>query len=56
MNCAKYIKKMLKCKPKDIYVNRTILKEHKMSDISEVAVYVKLSKSRILDVTYYCVV
>ena len=37
MNCAKYIKKMLKCKPKDIYVNRTILKEHKMSDISEVA-------------------
>lgn len=37
MECAKYIKKMLKCKPKDIYVNRTILKEHKMSDISEVA-------------------
>ena len=37
MNCAKYIKEMLKCKPKDIYVNRTILKEHKMSDTSEVA-------------------
>ena len=36
MDCAKYIKKMLKYKPKDVYVNRTILKESKMSDISEV--------------------
>lgn len=36
INCAKYIKKMLKYKPKDVYVNRTVLKKYKMSDISEV--------------------
>ena len=26
---------MLKYKPKDVYVNRTVLKKYKMSDISE---------------------
>ena len=36
INCAKYIKKMLKYKPKDVYVNRTVLKKYKMSDISEI--------------------
>ena len=30
-----YIKKMIKCKPKDIYVNRTVLKKYKMSDIPD---------------------
>lgn len=39
MECANYIKRMLKCMPKEIYVNRTVLKEHKMSDISD-AVFV----------------
>lgn len=34
-NCANYIKKMIKCKPKDIYVNRTVLKKYKMSDIPD---------------------
>lgn len=34
-NCEKYIKKMLKSKPKDIYVNRTIKKRYKWSDIGE---------------------
>ena len=38
-NCAKYIKEMLKCKPKDIYVNRTIRKKYKISDIPD-AVFV----------------
>lgn len=33
--CAKYIKKMIKYNPKDIYVNRTILKKHKLSDIPD---------------------
>ena len=37
--CANYIEKMVKCKPKDIYVNRTILREHKMSDLTD-AVFV----------------
>ena len=26
---------MIKCKPKDIYVNRTVLKKYKMSDIPD---------------------
>jgi len=37
--CANYIEKMVKCKPKDIYVNRTILREHRMSDLTD-AVFV----------------
>ena len=28
----KYIKEMIKCKPKDIYVYRTITKEYKLDD------------------------
>lgn len=39
MDCAKYIKRMIKCKPKDIYVNRTVLRKYKMTDISD-AVFV----------------
>ena len=27
---------MIKCKPKDIYVNRTVCKKHKKGDISDV--------------------
>lgn len=38
-NCANYIKKMLEHPPKDIYVNRTICKKYKISDISD-AVFV----------------
>lgn len=34
-NCENYIKKMIKCKPKDIYVNKTIRKKYKMSDIPD---------------------
>lgn len=34
--CATYIKKMLKYKPKDIYVDRTILKEYKTDDLSNI--------------------
>lgn len=37
--CAEYIKEMLKHKPKDIYVNRTVRRKHKLSDISD-AVFV----------------
>lgn len=29
----KYIKEMIKCKPKDIYVYRTIAKDYKLDDI-----------------------
>lgn len=36
--CEGYIKRMVKCKPKDIYVNRTIRRKYKMSDIPD-AVY-----------------
>ena len=39
IDCENYIKKMIKCKLKDIYVNRTICRKHKMSDISD-AVFV----------------
>jgi len=39
MECANYIKEMIKCKPRDIYVNRTIRKKHKLSDIPD-AVFV----------------
>lgn len=35
IECTKYIKEMIKHKPKDIYVNRTILKKHKLSDIPD---------------------
>lgn len=35
IECTKYIKEMLKRKPKDIYVNRTVLKKHKLSDIPD---------------------
>lgn len=35
MDCEKYIKRMIECKPKDIYVNRTVRKEYKKSDISD---------------------
>lgn len=35
MDCEKYIKKMIKCKSKDIYVNRTVCKKHKKGDISD---------------------
>lgn len=38
-NCADYIKKMLSHSPKDIYVNRTIRKKYKMSDVPD-AVFV----------------
>ena len=34
-NCAKYIKETIKNKPKDIYVDRTVLKEYKLSDIPD---------------------
>lgn len=33
--CAKYIKEMIKHKPKDIYVDRTIRKKYKLSDIPD---------------------
>ena len=33
--CKNYMKEMIKCKPKDIYVNRTIRKEYKISDLSD---------------------
>ena len=33
IDCEKYIKEMIKCKPKDIYVYRTITKEYKLDDI-----------------------
>lgn len=36
--CEGYMKRMVKCKPKDIYVNRTIRRKYKMSDIPD-AVY-----------------
>lgn len=36
MDCEKYIKKMIECKPKDIYVNRTVCKKYKKGDISDV--------------------
>lgn len=39
IECAKYIKEMLKCKPRDIYVNRTIYKKYKLDDIPD-AVFV----------------
>lgn len=39
MECAKYIKEMNKCMPKDVYVDRTILKKYKLSDIPD-AVFV----------------
>ncbi len=39
IECTKYIKEMIKRKPKDIFVNRTVLKKHKLSDIPE-AVFV----------------
>ena len=35
VDCAEYIKKMLKCKPKDVYVDRTVLKKYKISDIAD---------------------
>lgn len=35
VECENYIKKMLKCKPKDIYVNRTVRRKYKMSDIPD---------------------
>ena len=38
-DCENYIKKMIKSRPKDIYVNRTILRTYKMSDIPD-AVFV----------------
>lgn len=34
-DCAKYIEEMYKSNPKDIYVNRTIRKKYKMSDIPD---------------------
>lgn len=34
-NCAEYIKKTLECMPKEIYVDRTIIKEHKLSDVPD---------------------
>lgn len=34
-NCAAFINKMLACKPQDIYVDRTIRKEYKISDIPD---------------------
>lgn len=37
--CAQYIQTMNKCKPKDVYVNRTIRKKYKMSDVPD-AVFV----------------
>lgn len=37
--CAKYIKKMLKCKVQDTYVNKTICKKYDLTDIQD-AVYV----------------
>lgn len=37
--CVKFIKEMSKCKPKDIYVNRTIRKKYKLSDVPD-AVFV----------------
>lgn len=39
IECTKYIKEMIKRKPKDIYVNRTVLKKYKLSDIPD-AVFV----------------
>ena len=33
IDCEKYIKEMIKCKPKDIYVYRTIAKDYKLDDI-----------------------
>ena len=41
---------MVKCKPKDT-INRTILREHKMSDLTD-AVFVPGIKSGILNITY----
>lgn len=35
IECTRYIKEMIKSKPKDIYVNRTVLKKHKLSDIPD---------------------
>lgn len=35
IKCAQYIKKMIKCKPKDTYVNRTVLKKYKINAISD---------------------
>lgn len=35
-NCTNYIKKMLKCNPKDIYVNKIIRKKYKINDIPDV--------------------
>lgn len=34
-DCKNYIKKMLKCQPKDIYVNKTIRRKYKKSDVSD---------------------
>lgn len=39
-NCASYIKKMLKYRPKDIYINRTVRKKYKISDVPD-AVFVR---------------
>lgn len=39
VGCQNYIKKVIKCKPKDIYVNRTVRRKYKMSDIPD-AVFV----------------
>lgn len=38
-DCANYIKKMLKCNPKDIYVSKTVHKKYKINDNSD-AVFV----------------
>ena len=46
------LKKMLKCKPKDVYVDRTVLKKYKISDIPDAVFAPGYEKSGILIMIY----